>query len=101
MMNLQILFNCCRRATRPAVLCFVTPLLALAIVAYGADELIIAPAPSPLGALQPGETLTYDISWSNLISAGTAVLEVKNETLPDGRQGPEVSGYGPLHGRGG
>lgn len=37
-------------------------------------------------ALQPGETLIYDISWSNIIAAGTAVMEVKGDTLPDGRE---------------
>jgi hypothetical protein len=33
---------------------------------------------------QPGEKLTYTISWSNVFSAGTAVLEVKQETSADG-----------------
>jgi Protein of unknown function (DUF3108) len=84
-MKLQKLFSFCCRASRLAVL-FVLAVLANAVVAYGTDEQVIAPAPSPLGAFQPGERLTYDISWSNILSAGTAIMEVKNETLPDGRK---------------
>ena len=33
----------------------------------------------------PGEKLTYNISWSNVFSAGTAVMEVKKEKADDGR----------------
>jgi hypothetical protein len=32
----------------------------------------------------PGEKLTYNISWSNVFSAGTAVMEVKKEKAEDG-----------------
>jgi uncharacterized protein DUF3108 len=61
-------------------------LLVPAPVAHGAVEKIIAPVPPSIQAFQPGEALTYDISWSNIVTAGTAVMEVKEETLPDGRQ---------------
>lgn len=40
------------------------------------------PVPPVLDAhlpFKPGETLTYEISWSNLINAGTAVMEVTEE----------------------
>ena len=37
-------------------------------------------------AFQPGETLKYTVSWSQFITAGTAVMEVKEETLADGRR---------------
>ena len=37
-------------------------------------------------ALEPGEILTYDISWSNIVTAGTAIMEIKEGTLPDGKQ---------------
>ena len=33
----------------------------------------------------PGEKLTYTISWSNVFSAGTAVMEVKKEKAEDGK----------------
>lgn len=41
--------------------------------------------PPHIRAFQPGETLTYDVSWSNVISAGTVTMEVKGKTLPDGK----------------
>lgn len=34
---------------------------------------------------RPGEQLTYNISWSNVISAGTATLEVQHDRTADGR----------------
>jgi hypothetical protein len=45
---------------------------------------VVAPQPH-IRAFQPGETLTYDVSWSNIISAGTLTMEVKGKTLPDGK----------------
>ena len=32
-----------------------------------------------------GEKLTYEISWSNVVQAGTAVMEVRKQATPDGR----------------
>jgi hypothetical protein len=40
---------------------------------------------SPARPFQSGEKLTYTISWSNVFSAGTAVMEVKQEKDADGR----------------
>jgi hypothetical protein len=37
-------------------------------------------------AFQPGEVLKYEISWSKMLRAGTAVMEVQEKTLPDGQQ---------------
>ena len=37
-------------------------------------------------AIQPGEVLAYDVNWSNMLRAGTAVMEVRRETLPEGKQ---------------
>ena len=43
--------------------------------------------PSPrIQAFRPGESLTYDISWSKIVTAGTAVMEVKQETKPDRKE---------------
>jgi hypothetical protein len=50
-----------------------------------AEERTLASTASPIRAFQPGETLTYDISWSKIVTAGTAVMEVKEETLKNGR----------------
>ncbi len=52
----------------------------------GAEEKATTTVLPPIEAFQPGETLTYDISWSNIVTAGTAVMEVKRETIPDGRE---------------
>ena len=41
--------------------------------------------PPQILAFQPGETLTYNVSWSNIITAGTATMEVKGDTMPDGK----------------
>lgn len=68
-----------------AILCFFSLGLALVPHALSAETEEQTAVPPPLiQAFLPGETLTYDISWSNIISAGTAVMEVKEETLPDG-----------------
>ncbi len=50
------------------------------------EEQATAPMPPRIQAFQPGETLKYDVSWSNIITAGTAVMEVKEERLSDGRE---------------
>jgi hypothetical protein len=42
--------------------------------------------PPHILAFQPGETLTYNVSWSNIITAGTAIMAVKGETMPDGKR---------------
>ncbi len=36
-------------------------------------------------AFRPGETLTYDVSWSKAVKAGSAVMEVREAQLPSGR----------------
>lgn len=38
-----------------------------------------------LEAFRPGERLEYDVSWSQTLKAGTAVLEVRGATLSDGK----------------
>ena len=37
-------------------------------------------------AFQPGETLKYNVSWSRFVTAGTAVMEVQEETMQDGKR---------------
>ncbi len=44
------------------------------------------PALPQIKAFQPGESLSYDISWSNMLKAGTAVMEVQRERLADGKE---------------
>jgi hypothetical protein len=44
----------------------------------------IQPVPAANLPFKPGEKLTYDISWSNIIHAGTAVMEVRKGNKADG-----------------
>jgi len=53
--------------------------------AYSREEQATAHIRPRIQAFQPGETLKYDVSWSDIVTAGTAVMEVKKEKLPDGR----------------
>ncbi len=61
----------------------------LALGSLSSPDMLIAeerttPALSPrIQAFGPGESLTYDVSWSKIVTAGTAVMEVKQETTPD------------------
>lgn len=81
-----------RDASRHALLttvalCALAIGMALVPVAFSADNQPIASPPPHIHAFFPGETLTYDISWSKIISAGTATMEVKEEKLADGSDG--------------
>lgn len=78
-------FQGCRRLGRPAARCFLALGLALVPHAVGAEEQSIVSPPPRIQAFKPGERLTYEISWSKIITAGTAVMEVKEERLPNGR----------------
>jgi hypothetical protein len=55
--------------------------------AWGAEEQLISPVPPGIQAFRPGEILTYEVSWSKILSAGTAIMKVEEERLPDGREG--------------
>jgi hypothetical protein len=50
---------------------------------FAAESLAASPA-RPHRPFDPGERLTYNISWSKLISAGTAVMEVRKEKTENG-----------------
>ncbi|MHB8844616.1 MAG: DUF3108 domain-containing protein [Nitrospirota bacterium] len=45
-----------------------------------------APALKPRRPFHPGEKLVYTVSWSKVFSAGTAVMEVKQEQIENGRE---------------
>lgn len=72
---------------KTAILYFLASAWLFASGLASAEEQRIVAVQSGIRALQPGEILTYDISWSRLLSAGTAVMEIKRETLPGGRPG--------------
>jgi hypothetical protein len=74
------------RFLRTAVaFCVIVPGLLLAASASVAAEQTIAPPPAGIQAFHPGETLTYNVSWSNVFSAGTVTMSVESEKLPDER----------------
>ncbi len=85
-MNLPIVFRRFNGTARPAVLCFLAAVLVFIPDTFRAEEGSTSSLPPRIQAFQPGETLTYDVSWSNMIKAGTAVMEVKQETTPDQRE---------------
>lgn len=60
--------------------------LLLVPAAFSSEQQPSTPPPVQIKAFQPGESLSYDISWSKMLKAGTAVMEVKSERLPDGRE---------------
>ena len=68
------------------VICFLVPGLLLAAVASGAAEPILVSPPVGIQAFHPGETLTYDISWSRMVSAGTVTMTVERDILPEERE---------------
>jgi len=74
------------RLGRSASLCFLAFGLVWVPHTNGAEK---QPPDAPFASIQafrPGERLTYEISWSNIITAGTAVMEVKEERLPNGKK---------------
>ena len=75
-----------RRALWTSIaLCFFAFVPAFVTGAFSVEEQATAPILPHIRAFHPGETLKYDVSWSDIVTAGTAVMEVKKEKLPDGR----------------
>jgi len=75
-----------RRALWTSIaLCFFAFVPAFIPSAFSVEEQATARIQPRIRAFHPGETLKYDVSWSDIVTAGTAVLEVKEGKLPDGR----------------
>jgi len=75
-----------RRALWTSIaLCFFAFVPAFVPGAFSVEEGATALVPPRIRAFHPGETLKYEVSWSDIVTAGTAVMEVKKERLPDGR----------------
>ena len=85
MRYLPMIIRSGRNAWRPAALLSLALGLVLVPGAFSGEDLIPGSVPH-IQAFKPGEILKYNISWSNIITAGTAVMEVKQETLPDGKE---------------
>jgi hypothetical protein len=63
----------------------VTGLFPAASVSRTAEQTIV-PTPAGIQAFHPGETLTYDVSWSNMFSAGTVTMTVERSKLANERE---------------
>ena len=84
-MKEENLFRGCLRLGRPAALCFLAlGLLFVPRIVVAKKQAIDSSLPR-IQAFKTGERLTYEISWSKIITAGTAVMEVKEEKLPNGK----------------
>jgi Protein of unknown function (DUF3108) len=70
---------------RPVALCSLALGLLFLPGAIRAEEQAAAIQPRS-EALMPGEILTYDVTWSKIVTAGTATMEIKEGTLPDGKK---------------
>ncbi|OGW41323.1 MAG: hypothetical protein A2X57_10155 [Nitrospirae bacterium GWD2_57_8] len=71
---------------RPVIVCSLVLGLLLLPGALRAEEETAVPVQPQSEALRPGEILTYDVSWSKLVTAGTATMEIKEGALPDGKK---------------
>jgi len=74
----------------PVLMC-IGIIAAAGATAVAATETEISAVPPHVlqrpSGFQAGETLTYSISWSRLVTAGVLTTEVREEKLPDGREG--------------
>ena len=86
-MALPVKIGSSRFLRTPVVFCFLIPGLLLGASASGAAEQTIATPPVGIQAFHPGETLTYNVSWSSVFSAGTVTMTVERSELPEGREG--------------
>jgi len=87
------------------VFCLLVPGLFPAASASGGEQTIARPPeealelpPAGIQAYHPGETLTYDVSWSNVFSAGTVTMAVETEKLPDEKEVLRFVVTGRTHG---
>ncbi len=85
-MNLHRVFHFSCRSGVAIAMCFLTLGLIFDPLLFSAEERSIAALAPRILPFTPGETLTYDISWSKIVTAGTAVMEVREEKQPNGKQ---------------
>ena len=86
MMNAANVFLRFGRLGRPVAVCSLALGLLLLHGAFRAEEQTAAAIQPRIEALRPGEILTYDVSWSDIVTAGTATMEIKEEKLPGGKE---------------
>jgi len=86
MMNALKAFRRSRWGGHPVALCSIALGLLFLPGVIRAEERAAVPIKPRIEALRAGEILTYDVSWSEIVTAGIAVMEIKEGTLPDGKQ---------------
>jgi len=86
MMNPMNVFKSNKEKGSLTGLCALALLFLLVPGALSAGEVKFAALPPGSLPFRTGEVLTYDISWSNIVTAGTAVMQVKSEPLPNGKK---------------
>jgi hypothetical protein len=86
MMNATNAFRRSGLRGRPVALCLLALGLLLNPGGLRAEEQPAVSRQPRSEALRPGEILTYDISWSNIVTAGTATMEIKEGTQSNGKQ---------------
>ena len=69
-----------------AALCMLLSGFVLVPAAFSTEQKTAASPLPQIKAFQPGESLTYEVSWSDMVKAGSAVMEVKGERLADERE---------------
>ncbi len=69
----------------PSSVWVLTGFLLVTPISPGAVKKQAHPVPADHLPFKPGEKLTYEVSWSSLIQAGTAVMEVREEKGTDGK----------------
>jgi len=83
-MNYGNLFLFSREMRLPVLVFLIILCSILAPVPGHASERAEQPTTKAHHPFHPGEKLTYTISWSNVFSAGTAVMEIKKEKAENG-----------------
>jgi len=78
-----LLHNRIRTLAIFALLCDV--ILGHPVISRAVSEEATTQNPQQVRAFQAGESLSYNISWSRMLKAGTAVMEVKAERRQDGQ----------------
>jgi len=86
MKKLKMMLWICRHGWRYVALLSLTVGLVFVSGAVTVAEQETFLTSAPTMTIQVGEVLTYDISWSNILTAGTAVLDVKREKTLDGKE---------------
>jgi hypothetical protein len=86
MMNALKAFRRSRWGGHPIALCSIALGLLFLPGVIRAEERAAVPIKPRIEALRAGEILTYAVSWSEIVTAGIAVMEIKEGTLPDGKQ---------------